>query len=71
MAPTILKTLNTLVGKSEVTKDMVASEIKRVFLFRPAFLRIFERNSNIDGLFLLPPRTGFCVFDELGIVKKN
>ncbi|KHJ31470.1 putative eka-like protein [Erysiphe necator] len=76
VVPTVPKTINTLEGKIEVTKDMLANEIERVSLVRPAFLKMFGRNI-IDGphrtwmaYFSKAPRPGFRVFDESGIVKK-
>ncbi|KHJ30405.1 putative eka-like protein [Erysiphe necator] len=76
MVPTVPKTINTLEGKIELTKDMLANEIERVSLVRPAFLKMFGRNipdaphRTWMAYFSKAPRPGFRVFDESGIVKK-
>ncbi|KHJ35253.1 putative eka-like protein [Erysiphe necator] len=76
MVPTIPKTINTLEGKIEVTKDMLANVIERVFLVRPALLKMFGRNipdaphRTWMAYFSKAPRPGFRVSDESGIVRK-
>ncbi|POS82054.1 hypothetical protein EPUL_005829, partial [Erysiphe pulchra] len=72
MIPTVPKTINTLNGKIEVIKDMLANEIERVSSVRPASLRMFGRNipeaphRTRMSYFSKAPRPGFRVFDESG-----
>ncbi|KHJ34077.1 putative eka-like protein [Erysiphe necator] len=76
MVLTVPKSIQTLEGKLEVTKEMLSNEIKRVSLVRPASLRLFGRKSPEDphrtwmAYFSEASRPGFRVFDESGIVIK-
>ncbi|POS84543.1 hypothetical protein EPUL_004323, partial [Erysiphe pulchra] len=74
--PTVPNSICTEKGQVEITKEMLANEIERVTLMRPASLRLYGRNlPNAPhricmAYFTEAPRPGFRVFDESGIMRK-
>ncbi|POS87972.1 hypothetical protein EPUL_001014 [Erysiphe pulchra] len=70
--PPVPKFNRAILGQTEVTKEMLASEIERVTSIRPTSVR-FYGTSNIEApyrtwmaYFDKSPRPGFRVFDESG-----
>ncbi|KHJ36125.1 putative eka-like protein [Erysiphe necator] len=73
LMPTVPRSINTLQGHMEVTKEMLSDEIERVSSVRPEALK-FYGNHKPDAphrtwlaLFTKLPKSGFRVFDESGI----
>ncbi|POS86059.1 hypothetical protein EPUL_003744, partial [Erysiphe pulchra] len=75
LIPTVPKSLDTLNGDVEVTKELLSQEIERVTRMRPSFLKLYSRNV-LDAphrtwmaFFTKAPRPGFRVFDESGVMR--
>ncbi|KHJ31956.1 putative eka-like protein [Erysiphe necator] len=73
LIPTVPRSINTLQGHMEVTKEMLSDEIERASSVRPEALKLYG-NHKPDAphrtwlaLFTKPPKPGFGVFDESGI----
>ncbi|KHJ34622.1 putative eka-like protein [Erysiphe necator] len=75
LVPTIPRSIWTVEGHIEITKSILADEIKRVSSKRPAFVKLYG-TSKPDAphrtwmaFFIDTPRVGFRVFDESGVTK--
>ncbi|KHJ32229.1 putative eka-like protein [Erysiphe necator] len=75
LIPTVPKSLHTLNGLVEVTKELLSQEIERVTKMRPSFLKLYGRNVLEAphriwmAFFAKAPRSGFRVFDESGVMR--
>ncbi|KHJ31628.1 putative eka-like protein [Erysiphe necator] len=73
LIPTVLKTINTLQGRKEISKLMLADEIERVSSVRPEAVKLngYQKPDAMHrtwlALFTQKPKPGFRVFDESGI----
>ncbi|KHJ31122.1 putative eka-like protein [Erysiphe necator] len=72
---TVPKSLHTLNGHIEVTKELLSQEIERVTKMCPSFLKLYGRNFSEAphrtwmAFFAKAPRSGFRVFDESGAMR--
>ncbi|KHJ35719.1 putative eka-like protein [Erysiphe necator] len=73
LIPTVPRSINTLQGHMEVSKEMLSDEIERVSSARPEALK-FYGNHKPDApyrtwlaFFTKPPKPGLRLFDESGI----
>lgn len=73
--PTVPKSIKTLEGCIEISKEILSDEIERVTSLRPASIKLFRRNCpeaphrTWIAYFEKAPRSGFRVFDESGVVR--
>lgn len=76
MVPTVPVSIQTVDGRVEITKEILADEIERVSSVRPATLKLYGRNlpnaphRTWMAYFSKAPRPGFRVFDESGRMRK-
>ncbi|POS85556.1 hypothetical protein EPUL_003844 [Erysiphe pulchra] len=75
LIPTIPSSIRMEQGQVDVNNSMLADEIERVCLIRPAYLKLYGRN-NINAphriwmvYFTKAPRSGFRALDESGIAR--
>ncbi|KHJ34198.1 putative eka-like protein [Erysiphe necator] len=73
LIPTVLKTINTLQGRKEISELMLADEIERVSSVRPEAVKLYgyqkpdAPHRTWLALFTKTPKPRFRVFDESGI----